>query len=179
MPLRSIVLVGLRYFALVGIISATTSLLCQLGIISAMIATRVPLGFEAKSVMLYASMVNVAVSGVLWFLAPRLSRLLCRSDAESATVNVGGLNRPDLYAFAIVLAGLSAVMTSLHGMTSWLWYVFIILPSVGGSRANDPQQSFYTLASHIVPLLCGLVLLWQSSRLAGLLSNRDAAAEVK
>ena len=172
MPLRSIVLVIVRCKALFGMIYGLTSLIGSVRHWSSMRGMNVPAAQEQGNFMLAMSIMFLASSVLVWFLAGPLSRLICRGGLEETAVNVGGITRRDLYAFAMVFLGLYFLGDSLEKILGWICYSYN--PDTWRYfRHEDFERSPYVLFKHAVPAVLGLLLLWKSNRLARALSVRD------
>lgn len=176
MPLRSIVLVGLRYIALMGLVGGCLMLTAVTGQVWSWPQISNP---EVRYMMFFAPCINLASSACLWFFAVPIARLICRGGAEETVVSLGGLTRRDLYAFACVLMGLSFLLSSIGGMMNWVYIAFTRVAEIGRYYDYNSQATFFTLSGHAVTLLVGLALLLQANRLSNLLAARDVAAEVK
>lgn len=172
MPLRSIVLVIVRCKALFGMIYGLTSLTGSIRHWSSLRGMNVPAAQEQGDYMLAMSVLFLATSVLVWFLARPLSRLICRGDEEETVVNVSGVTRRDLYAFAMVLLGLYFLGNSLAQMVGWICYSYN--PETWRYfKQEDFERSPYALFKHATPAVLGLLLLWKSNRWASALSIRD------
>lgn len=107
-----------------------------------------------------------------WWLAPVIARLVTRHhDGEVA---VGALSRLDLYSFAFVFLGLYFILTAIAPALNWLHY-FLTTSSLGPQ--SESQSSFYELASHLVTLTAGVLILLPARRWARRLLTREQRDE--
>ena len=144
MPLRAIVVIVLRLFAIQTFLSA----------IDLALKTAAWLAKRPSSPDAYWS--YVAAGGLVvfatleWVLAPPISRLVTRGhDVE---VSVAPLTRADLYSFAFVFLGLYFILSSIAPSLNWLHYFFAV------STAQD-DSSFYDLATPLIQLITGIFAL--------------------
>src|SRR5919108_3859352 len=153
MPLRSIVHIVLRMFALQWLFWSVNTFFGEL------ITYQAP-GSSALVFLVPAAIVFGAI--LVWFGAPLISRLV--TPRVDSSLNVAGLSRYDLYCFAFVYLGLSTLLAAIApAMTEA--YRFLS----AGARMNRElflTSAAYRLAGYVINIVAGGVVLAGASRWA-------------
>jgi hypothetical protein len=161
MPLRSIVLVVLRYFSVLWFFGAAIFLVAKL------LGDGPPI---ASTITIFLAVALIVGSYVLWILSPRLSGLIV--GTYDAPVNVGSLSREDLYAFAFVFLGLYFILSSAAQVANWL-YFFIQAEAAPTIPIAQSLSSLYGFTQPLLTLIAGLLCLFPGRRWARKLALKD------
>lgn len=169
MPLRSIIVIVTRLFALNWLLTAVPLLLS---------ATATPLPHDRHSsavLTLYAPGVLLLIFAAgLWVLTPAIARLVSRG--VDARVSIGSLSRSDLYSFAFVFLGLFFMLSSFGDAINWIHY-FVTVSHQGLTR--DPRvQNLYRLTRPCLTFVAGLVSLLGAPRWTKKLVAHDDKTDV-
>jgi hypothetical protein len=161
MPLRTIVLILLRYFSVMWFFGGVIFLVAKL------VGGEPP--FTSTTIIILGVSVLIA-SYVLWILSPRLSQLIV--GKYDAPVNVGSLSREDLYAFTFVFLGLYFVLSSVAQVANWLYY-FIKTEAAPTIAITQTPPSLYDFTQPLLTLIAGLICLFPGRRWARKLAHKD------
>lgn len=155
MPLKSIVVVVLRLFAIQTLLQAIGLAVGEAGLHGRYdVPPRDYSGFIAPGGLLVFATIE-------WLLAPAVAKLVTRRhDTE---VSLGALSRADLYSFAFVFLGLYFILSSIAPALIWLHYS-LTMSAVGSS--SESERSFYALATPLIGLIAGFMALLPAQRWA-------------
>jgi hypothetical protein len=158
MPLRSIIVVFLRLFALQW---AVQSLGWQVPMLIQLHHWTTPV------FLIYNSVIALAC----WMLAEPISRLATRN--HDVSVPLGGLTRQDLYAFAFVYLGLSFSIGGIGSVVMTLATLFA--NTVNHPTANEALQLEHLpqIGKSFIQSIVGLIALFNANRFAKKLVSRE------
>lgn len=163
MPLKSIVVVILRLYA---IQQTVYGLLSLIGAMRAEVGTF----HSTENYMIYIiPLMSLALAGIIYFAAPLLSGLVAK-DYDS-NVNLSGLSLQDLYCFAFVFLGLSFILGAIGPIFNWLHYWFVIGASSISESDQNMTKSFYTLSQYGIQIAAGFFSVIYARRFAKKLSE--------
>ena len=165
MPLRSIVVIVVRLFALNWFATSVPLFLSAA-------AARLPYNRNGVAVLtLYApSVLLLILAAVLWILAPAIARLVSRG--VDTTVSVGGLSRSDLYSFAFVFLGLFFILSSFADVIDWAHYFATV------SHPDARVRNLYQLTRPCLTLALGFVSLLGAPTWTKKLVAHDAKSQM-
>ncbi|MFA5148230.1 MAG: hypothetical protein WC491_03785 [Candidatus Omnitrophota bacterium] len=163
MPLKSIVVVILRLYA---IQQTVYGLLSLIGAMRSEVGTF----HSIENYMIYIiPLMSLALAGIIYFAAPLLSNLATK-DCNSE-LNLSGLSLQDLYSFAFVFLGLSFVLGAIGPIFNWLHYWFVVGASSISESDQNMAKSFYTLSQYGIQIAAGFVSMIYARRFAKKLSG--------
>ena len=158
MPLRSIIVVVLRIFALQWIFTSLFSLI-------PIVAAHMSWSFSS------ACVVWILLAVLFWFFAEPFSRWITQN--HDTTVSLGGLTLQDLYAFAFVFLGLSFFVSGIGTVVVTVATMF-----ANGVSHPTPQTTLLTsslpqIGKSLIQSLLGLIALFNANRFAKRLVSRE------
>lgn len=160
MPLKSIVVVVLRLFAIYTLLQAIHLAVMEAGALAQISVFR-------RNYYGYIPAAGLLVFAVLeWLVAPAVAKLVTRR--HDTNVSLGTLSRTDLYSFTFVFLGLYFILSSIAPAFIWLHYSLTI-SAVGSSE--ESQRSFYALATPLINLIAGFMALLAAPRWSRMLLN--------
>jgi hypothetical protein len=110
----------------------------------------------------------------LWFAAPGFTRLLLGNRQVSG--RIANVSLEKLYRFAFLFVGLYFAVSSLAPTLTWAYYTFSLAASSAGA-GRDQQRSLYQLFDPAITLAIGLACIFNGSRWATSLIQRDNRTE--
>ena len=166
MPLRSIVHIVLRMFALQWLFWSINTFFGEV------IAYQQP-GSTAVVFLIPAVIVFGAI--LIWFCAPVISYAV--TPRTDSSLNLEGLSRYDLYCFAFVYLGLSTVLAAIAPALTET-HQFISSGADEMKRQLFLTPTAYRLAGHVINIIAGSVAFLAASRWARLLLAADTDSSV-
>lgn len=155
MPLRNIVVIVLRLFAILDIFSGFVGM--------AFISPSLKLTAPGALLQLSSVGVYFIFGIILFWLAPGIARLVTpKPDVE---INTAGLTLKNLYCFAFVFLGLYFALTAISGTLYWLYrYADLILqPTYLQQFTTSIDPRLTTIKENLVrpgiTFLAGLICL--------------------
>lgn len=166
MPLKSIVVIVLRLFALNWLLYDVT--LWTIAFLS--LSPSVSVSSQPGFIALYAPPSLILLAAILiWLLAPLIARLV--SPDPDATVDLSGLSLYHLYCFGFVFLGLYFILSSFADVINWIHYFAM---EAHNSAKPDPQgQSLYQASRPALTFVGGLISLLGAPRWARKLLRRE------
>jgi len=160
MPLRSVIVVFLRLFAIQFLFSFFVSIL----------------GFfrySPISVSIVGAIIWLGGFGVAWLFAPQLACFVTKG--YDAPVNLGGLTRQDLYCFVFVFVGAECFIGGTAFCMMHLNTIFADKLSSSASSFPSPPatQAINQLPQDLGRLILGLIVLLNANRFAKKLVSRE------
>jgi hypothetical protein len=149
MPLKTLVAIILRFFALGWLVTGFSTLLIFLPMIVVSGGFFTP---EFSYGLFLMPLAMVLGSVLLWASTSRLSAVITKGHDTELTFSL--LTREDLYCFAFVFLGLYFILNHMEGMLLSTYQFFAIGISL---PENDPQKGKYlsSFFSHVIPLIVG------------------------
>lgn len=186
MPLKTLVAVALRLYAIYYLVSGVSACVTYAPIwfTYAEKMSGTALGESRVGKILASGIVSIlaslSIGFVLWFLAyPLANRVTKRYDGE---VSLGSLARNDLYHFAFVFLGLYFFLSSLHSLV-YIGHQFYIYDFPLTHDNPQKGQYLWPLIGHIVVLAAGFASMLGAGRWTTKLlrheQKADAAGSVK
>jgi len=162
MPSSSIAQILLRLFALQWFL---TGLIQAVSVIFTMRAE------YFRSSHLTQGLVPFLAGIILWFIAPKLSRLLARgNDGE---VNLKGVTDEQLYTGVFLGLGLYFTLSRFGAAFSWLHFFATNQSAELGFSINE-RPSYYDLTETVMALAAGIFLIVTCKTWARKLAGRGA-----
>jgi hypothetical protein len=107
---------------------------------------------------------------LIWIAGPKIAKVV--TPKKEYSINLGGLSRRDLYAFAFVFLGVYFVLTSVSSVLVSIWN---LLWSSGLPGTHVAVDHFTPIARESVRLIVSIFLLVFADRWSRLLLSREAA----
>jgi len=144
------------------------------GWIFATLLTSIAYSFHSKwsGLSLLPSCILLVLAILIWIAAPKIAKVV--TPKKEYSVNLGGLSRRDLYAFAFVFLGVYFVLTSV---SSVLVSSYLLIASSQFSTTHAATDHFTPLVRESVRLVVSFFLLAFADRWARLLLSREASAQ--
>ena len=168
MPISSITHVLLKIFALNWLLSGAIQLI-------SVIATS-QMNAGSYSFLFYAPSLVYFVAGIiLWFFAPKFSRILTKKhDGE---FNLEGVTLEMLLTTAFVSVGLYFSLDSFAAAFNWVHFFTIYnSPNYGFHQEQGP--SYYDLTESLLTFITGAILIFTSQHWSSKLCKKQQSEQV-
>ena len=179
MPLKSLVVIALRLFAIYLLVENLAELFIYLPTMISMVVEAVQLSPGAGSPSLFSVMLApigmLAVTVIFWFLASRLSSAITKGHDTQLTFT--SLTREDLYRFAFVFLGLYFVLSSIYSILQTVYQFFAFdFPQ----PSDNPQKGRYLwpFLGHLFTLIAGFVCFFGAGNWTNKLISLESKTQV-
>lgn len=133
-------------------------------------------GFQLqfRPFLLVPPLIYLLACWMVWWLAPRISRLLARgNDGE---FHLHGVTQLQLHTTMLAGLGVYFSLDSFANVFSWIhFFATSSSPDYGFHRENGP--SYYDLTEKVMTLAAGIALILTSRRWAEKLCRNDVACQ--
>ncbi len=168
MPVHTIAFMLLRFYALYWFLDGLNRLV---GAVWQLSQHGSAPGYFLNLVSLGIAPVFYVIAGIIiWFAAPRISRLLMRK--HDSNVSLSGVTREDLYAAGFVIVGACYFLSSFAPFINWIHY-FVIEGAEEGMRKSAESGEVYDFYYCITTLLTSLTLILIGPRWARKLAAQN------
>jgi hypothetical protein len=153
MPLKTLVVIAMRFYAIYWFIESISELLLFLPTIAAFQAQL----HDQKIDTLIYLVIPIAMLGIaifLWIIASRLSSQITKG--HDTQLDLTGLTKEDLYSFAFVFLGLYFFLSSISAFMQRAYQFFY--RGISLEEGNPQKMEFlYQLSGPAITLLVGLL----------------------
>ena len=154
MPLRSIVQIILRMFALQWLFWSVNTFFGEL----------ITYQRSGSSIALFLTPAVIVLGAIIiWFGAPLIARVV--TPRADSSLNVTGLSRYDLYCFAFVYLGLSTILAAIAPALTDA-HQFLTAGASQAEREFFLTPAAYRLAGHVINIIAGSMVLFPAPRWA-------------
>jgi len=151
MPLRNIVLVVIRLYAIQQLVYGIVLFISALSTSTNHLTTYL------------APLTSLVFSLIIWYSASLISDLATKGC--NSEVNISGLSLRDIYSFAFVFLGISFTLDAVGNIINKVHYMFILWDSIS-AMDEVSRRSVYDFWHYFIQMAAGIVAIIYARRFA-------------